>query len=76
MFESRHSDYLKEAEKPHFQGQYLEDAVFRCFIGNFVEFPIKLSGRERTAAEWNYVAEATRRKRLMRMFFLAAGFCM
>ena len=41
MFESRHSDYLKEAEKPHFQGQYLEDAVFRCFIENFVEFSDK-----------------------------------
>ena len=32
MFESRHSDYLKEAEKSHFQGQYLEGAIF------FVEF--------------------------------------
>lgn len=28
MFESRHSDYLKEAEKSHFQGQYLEGAIF------------------------------------------------
>ena len=31
MFESRHSDYLKEAEKSHFQGQYLEGAIF--FVG-------------------------------------------
>ena len=28
VFESRHSDYLKEAEKSHFQGQYLEGAIF------------------------------------------------
>ena len=35
------------------------------FIGNFVEFSykkIKPSGQECTAAEWNHVAEATRRR--------------
>ena len=39
---------------------------FYCFIGKFVEFSykaIKPSGQERTAAEWNHVAEATRRRR-------------
>ena len=41
-------------------------AQFYFFIGNFVEFSykeIKPSGQERTAAEWNHVAEATRRRR-------------
>ena len=41
-------------------------AQFYFFIGNFVEFSykeIKPSGQERTAAEWDYVAEATRRRR-------------
>ncbi len=39
-----------------------------------LNFPIKPSGQERTAAEWNYVAEATRRRRLMRLFFLWQDF--
>ena len=41
-------------------------AQFYFFIGNFVEFSykeIKPSGQERTAAERDYVAEATRRRR-------------
>lgn len=43
MFESRHSDYLKEAEKSHFQGQYLEGAIFlwdlcRIFVYSSFDF--------------------------------------
>ena len=46
-----------------------------CFTGNFVEFSyktIKPSGQERTAAEWNYVAEATcRRRRILQSRILS-----
>lgn len=48
---------------------------FYFFIGNFVEFSyktIKPSGQERTAAEWNYVAEATcRRRRILQSRILS-----
>ena len=51
-------------------------AQFYFFIGNFVEFSykeIKPSGQERTAAEWNHVAEATRRRRRMKTKTRKAG---
>jgi len=47
---------------------------FVALSGISLNFPIKPSGQERTAAECNYVAEATRRRRLMRMFFLRQNF--
>ena len=43
-----------------------KNPAFFDFTGNFVEFSCKLkkpSGQDRTAADGNYVAEATRRRR-------------
>ena len=50
-----------------------KNPAFFDFTGNFVEFSCKLkkpSGQDRTAADGNYVAEATRRRRRI----LLAGF--
>ena len=69
IFERNHGGQFGNGVNTVSVAELIVGFLYECvyfFIGNFVEFSykeIKPSGQERTAAEWDYVAEATRRRR-------------